>query len=669
MPAVQIDTLLTETVETIGLATLGPRGVEGVRWIGAWSSIVDYSVHDGVTYQGSSFTALTASTNVAPTAGASSAEWLLIAAKGDTGPSGGVGTPGPGLPSDGNPGDIPVKQSTTPFDYANVPAGDGAFLDVVPNGGPLVVTSDGRLADARVPTGAAGGDLDGSNYPNPVLKGGAVTGSKIQDGAVGTAKITDKAVTAGKIADDTITATQIAAGAVGPSEILDGSIGPTEVNPANVDGLAAAPSLRTLGTGAQQAAPGNTPALKAANLSDLTDKGAGRIALGLEARMEGVFPELYVYAHSYGVVRGAAGDIGGSLVPYIGRASAAWAYRVADRISGGHYPPYLNLRSIAAQRLAETVGVMLSGYGNASWVFTKPANPAIVILQALFNDRAYAQGTGTEQTQALNAYKEALRTAARLVRMDTKTDAAGVTTVGTWAEVADTTMASGGGTSNTSTGDVTTDYKQFPAPGSSEVVIIGACLNIGTGGTGILQARDGTTGTVLGEMSEADGFPHSIDPTPSFYQKSLRLTGVNPANPIRVGRKPGSGGTVYVDSMLTVRTDPPLLVVTKDANLVGAGAWWGGTGTAAWADQLRAGVDAVVAEAEFSPYVVASDPTSHGWDPRWWSGTLDNATNGPTGCIYSGDGVHPNEHGQLVIADAQVAAIAGSRWLNQLQKG
>lgn len=69
------------------------------------------------------------------------------------------------------------------------------------------------------PTGAAGGDLTGS-YPNP----------------------------------------QIAAGAVGSTEVEDGSLTDQDLNPLNVDGAAGTPSLRRLGTGANQAFPGNQAA-------------------------------------------------------------------------------------------------------------------------------------------------------------------------------------------------------------------------------------------------------------------------------------------------------------------------------------------------------------------------------------------------------------------------
>ena len=66
------------------------------------------------------------------------------------------------------------------------------------------------------------------------------------------------------------------AGTAASPQIAAGVIVDADVNAANKDGLAATPSLRTLGTGAQQAAAGNDARLAAALYHGLGAPSAGR---------------------------------------------------------------------------------------------------------------------------------------------------------------------------------------------------------------------------------------------------------------------------------------------------------------------------------------------------------------------------------------------------------
>lgn len=61
------------------------------------------------------------------------------------------------------------------------------------------------FANAAYPVGPAGGDLLGSNYPNPIIAPLAVTTGKISNQAITTPKIADLNVTTAKLADQAIT--------------------------------------------------------------------------------------------------------------------------------------------------------------------------------------------------------------------------------------------------------------------------------------------------------------------------------------------------------------------------------------------------------------------------------------------------------------------------------
>ncbi len=73
------------------------------------------------------------------------------------------------------------------------------------------------------PSGAAGGDLSGSTYPNPVVAANAITTTKINNGAVTTAKIADANVTNGKLADGSVSSAKIQDGAIVNADVATGA--------------------------------------------------------------------------------------------------------------------------------------------------------------------------------------------------------------------------------------------------------------------------------------------------------------------------------------------------------------------------------------------------------------------------------------------------------------
>ncbi|MBL0147184.1 MAG: hypothetical protein IPP48_17245 [Chitinophagaceae bacterium] len=106
-------------------------------------------------------------------------------------------------------------------------------VEMDPNGGSsfvnmgtsqLVSTPYSIIAGGAPPIGPAGGDLNGSTYPNPIIAPLVVTTGKIADGAVTTPKLADNSVTTNKIVDLNVTTNKLADAAVTTVKIADGAV-------------------------------------------------------------------------------------------------------------------------------------------------------------------------------------------------------------------------------------------------------------------------------------------------------------------------------------------------------------------------------------------------------------------------------------------------------------
>jgi hypothetical protein len=121
--------------------------------------------------------------------------------QGDQGPAGSQGATGPQGPA-GEPGPAGPQGATGP----QGPQGLAGTLD-----------------------GPAGGDLFGSNYPNPEIAENAVGAAEIAPNAVGDSEIAANAVGASEIATDAVGVAEIAPNGVGSSEIAANAVNSTKI--------------------------------------------------------------------------------------------------------------------------------------------------------------------------------------------------------------------------------------------------------------------------------------------------------------------------------------------------------------------------------------------------------------------------------------------------------
>jgi hypothetical protein len=129
----------------------GSVGPAGVNWLGVWDDTTAYVEDDAVDHDGTAYIALTGNTNDEPP----SANWSVMAAKGDTGPAGATGPTGP-IGATGPQGAVGATGAT----------GSAGGVGATGATGPAGTTGDTGPIGATGATGPVGGvGADGPTGP------------------------------------------------------------------------------------------------------------------------------------------------------------------------------------------------------------------------------------------------------------------------------------------------------------------------------------------------------------------------------------------------------------------------------------------------------------------------------------------------------------------------